>query len=49
LKRGKLKYTLKIAGFNWCVLKGHFQNYLQKGYYPFVFEDEETYYERMLR
>jgi len=30
-------------------LKGHFQDYLQKGYYPFVFEDEETYCERMLR
>ncbi len=28
---------------------GHFKKYLEKGYYPFVFEDEHTYYERVMR
>lgn len=28
-------------------VKKHFNHYLQKGYYPFVFTDEEGYYERI--
>ena len=28
-------------------IKGHFKNYLQKGYYPFVFEDDDFYFERI--
>ena len=27
----------------------HFKKYLQTGYYPFVFEDPHTYYERVMR
>lgn len=30
-------------------VKGHFNNYLAKGYYPFVFEDPHSYYERIAR
>ncbi|MCE5316050.1 MAG: hypothetical protein LLG04_01630, partial [Parachlamydia sp.] len=30
-------------------LKFHFQNYISGGYYPFVFEDEHSYYERIER
>lgn len=29
-------------------LKGHFKNYLLTGYYPFVFEDPESYSEKLL-
>lgn len=28
---------------------GHFKNYLQYGYYPFLLEDENSYYEKVLR
>lgn len=28
---------------------GHFKTYLETGYYPFVFEDAHTYYERVMR
>ena len=28
---------------------GYFKKYLATGYYPFVFEDEHTYYERIMR
>ncbi len=28
---------------------GHFKKYLQTGYYPFIFEDPHTYYERVMR
>lgn len=27
----------------------HFENYLKKGYYPFVFEDPDSYYEKLSR
>lgn len=27
----------------------HFQHYLQQGYYPFVFEDQHSFYEKLLR
>lgn len=27
-------------------LKGHFRDYIERGYYPFIFESEKTYYER---
>lgn len=30
-------------------LRSHFQNYLKRGYYPFIFEDEHSYYERITR
>lgn len=30
-------------------LKNHFQTYLKVGYYPFIFEDEHSYYERIGR
>ncbi len=30
-------------------VKSHFQHYLRMGYYPFVFEDEHSYYERIGR
>jgi len=30
-------------------IRGHFRNYLNKGYYPFFLEDEKTYYEKLLR
>lgn len=29
-------------------LKGHFIEYLDSGYYPFLFEDEETYHQKIL-
>jgi uncharacterized protein len=29
-------------------LKGHFQEYLEAGYYPFLFEDEENYHKKIL-
>ena len=29
-------------------LKGHFHEYLDAGYYPFVFEDEENYHQKVL-
>lgn len=29
-------------------LKGHFQDYLEYGYYPFVFEDKDSYHEKIL-
>lgn len=31
------------------VLMGHFKKYLAMGYYPFIFEGEHTYYERVMR
>jgi uncharacterized protein len=30
-------------------LKGHFKEYLRKGYYPFYLEGEDTYYQKILR
>lgn len=30
-------------------IKGHFNNYLQQGYYPFLFEDPYSYYEKIIR
>ena len=30
-------------------IQGHFNNYLAAGYYPFVFEDPHSYYERIAR
>ncbi len=30
-------------------IKGHFKQYLGKGYYPFFLEDEETYHQKILR
>lgn len=30
-------------------VQGHFKEYLKYGYYPFYFEEPETYYERILR
>jgi len=30
-------------------IKGHFQNYVQQGYYPFYYEDPLSYYEKILR
>ena len=30
-------------------IRGHFRNYLNKGYYPFFLEDEKTYYEKLVR
>ena len=30
-------------------IKGHFQDYLQNGYYPFMREDPLSYYEKLLR
>ncbi|MCB1119823.1 MAG: ATP-binding protein [Chlamydiia bacterium] len=30
-------------------VKGHFKKYLERGYYPFTFENEEVYYERLIR
>lgn len=30
-------------------ITGHFHNYLNHGYYPFVFEDETSYHEKVLR
>ena len=30
-------------------IRGHFRNYLNKGYYPFFLEDEKTYYEKLIR
>ncbi len=29
-------------------LKGHFMEYLEKGFYPFLFEDEENYHQKLL-
>lgn len=29
-------------------LKGYFEDYMNSGYYPFVFEDEESYHEKIL-
>jgi predicted AAA+ superfamily ATPase len=29
-------------------LKGHFKDFLQKGYYPFLFENPEDFYEKLL-
>ncbi len=29
-------------------LKGHFLDYLESGYYPFLFEDEENYHQKIL-
>ena len=29
-------------------LKGHFQEYLECGYYPFLFEDEKNYHQKLL-
>lgn len=31
------------------MLKGHFSDYLQKGYYPFAFDEPESFEERMMR
>lgn len=30
-------------------IKGHFKDYLEKGYYPFLFEDQYSYYEKIER
>ena len=30
-------------------ISGHFKRYLATGYYPFIFEDSHTYYERVVR
>lgn len=30
-------------------IKGYFKDYLESGYYPFYFEDEHTYYQKILR
>ncbi len=30
-------------------IKGHFNDYLQEGYYPFLFEDPHSYYEKIER
>jgi predicted AAA+ superfamily ATPase len=30
-------------------IKGHFNNYLAVGYYPFIFEDPHSYYEKIAR
>ncbi|MCD4654603.1 ATP-binding protein [bacterium] len=30
-------------------LKGHFRKYLQNGYYPFIFEGADTYFDKLLR
>ena len=30
-------------------IRGYFKTYIQKGYYPFVLEDENTYYQKLLR
>ncbi len=37
----------KVAGIK--KLKGYFKEYLGKGYYPFVMEDEEFYHQKILR
>ena len=29
-------------------IKGHFNEYLSKGYYPFLLEDSETYYQKLI-
>lgn len=29
-------------------IKGHFKEYLKRGYYPYVFEDRESYYQKVL-
>lgn len=36
----------KISGID--RLKGHFLEYLESGYYPFLFEDEENYHQKIL-
>ena len=36
----------KISGIE--RLKGHFLEYLESGYYPFLFEDEENYHQKIL-
>lgn len=36
----------KISGIE--RLKGHFLEYLESGYYPFLFEDEENYHQKLL-
>ena len=40
-------YEEQVAGIK--MLKGHFKAYLGKGYYPFVFEDEESYSQKIQR
>lgn len=41
------KIENKVTGIK--KLKGHFKNYLGKGYYPFVLEDDETYHQKILQ
>ena len=37
----------KLGSLN--TVMGHFKKYLSNGYYPFVFEEPHTYYERIMR
>ncbi len=44
-KRGKLEEKIAVIK----KLKGYFNDYLNKGYYPFYLEDETTYNQKILR
>jgi uncharacterized protein len=50
-----LQSVLENPSFCMSSLKGipkllsHFENYIQKGYYPFVLEDSDSYYEKLSR
>ena len=44
---GRGEIESKVAGIK--KLKGHFKDYLGRGYYPFVLEDIETYHEKILQ
>lgn len=43
----KEKIENKVAGIK--KIKGYFKEYLGKGYYPFIMEDEQTYHQKILR
>ena len=53
LSQFHFKKYLKIQPHSLSQLKGvdrilpHFEDYLKKGYYPFVFEDPHSYYEKV--
>ena len=46
LLEDKSKYEKEINKIE--KIRGYFKNYLQKGYYPYIFENENVYYEKLL-
>lgn len=45
--KNRSKIEEKLAGIK--KIKGHFKEYLGRGYYPFYLEDQETYHQKIFR